>query len=798
MLPDPDLIQNVRTAVLLAWLLPLMGSIWGLLPTGVRKSWNGPTPAAMSTVCIALSFVLSLLNLLQWQRCEQQVLLQQKALNAHAAEIVAVQDPGGHGEAGPGPAGHGAAPLVLTGAYYTVARVGGIVLAVDYYIDGLTVLMMLLVTGIALAVHLFSQGYLADEAQAVVLDEDVLQNGQPLARPGRQGQYFAYLSMFCFAMLGLVQSGSLFLTFVFWELVGATSFLLIGFYHERMAASAAAVKAFIYNRVGDAGFLIGLSILLTYTGTLSYADLDPHSDTPGLFDLVRGSDGEMRVDLDEQLQRTVVFTHRDDTDWLDRATGSHRQMPYGLLVAAGLGLLAGCVGKSAQFPLQGWLPDAMAGPTPVSALVHSATMVAAGVYLIARISPILAPEVLLVVAYLGAITLLIGAMTAVAVTDIKRVLAYSTISQLGYMLLGLGVGGWTASVFHLVTHACFKALLFLSAGSVIRAMHHVQDLTRMGGLSRRMPITAICCLVGAAALAGLAVPFSEQVLGIAIAFSGYHSKDAILSAAMAFGSLNPLHIFLFAIPVLGAGLTAYYIARLWLLTFWGQPRDPERYAHVEESPRVMWLPLVGLAVCAAVIGIGGEQGPLAGWIHRAEPLAIAGNAAPDELRLLRWPGHEQQARFHASAAAYGLIAALAGLGVAIAVHGRGEMPSEGLSGDIGGLAQWLRSGWRFDEMYATMIVQPAVRAGDALGRFDRQVLDAVLHRATTLVLSISRWDRQFDEQILDGTVNRIARATQAIGRGLSLIQTGRLRQYITLLAAALVLLAGLGIFIVSR
>ncbi|MCL4148751.1 UNVERIFIED_CONTAM: hypothetical protein GTU68_064935, partial [Idotea baltica] len=342
-------------------------------------------------------------------------------------------------------------------------------------------------------------------------------------------------------MLGLVLAGNIFQVFIFWELVGVCSYLLIGFYVERKSASTAANKAFIMNRVGDFGFLIGLMILWTWFGTFQFANTEPGSTAPqGL-----------------------------------------------LLIAAGLGVFAGCVGKSAQFPLQTWLPDAMEGPTPVSALVHSATMVAAGVYLVGRFYPMFTPEVLLVIAYAGCITLFIGATIAVVVTDIKQVLAYSTISQLGYMMLALGVGGWMAGLFHLITHAFFKSLMFLCSGSVIHGCHHEQEMTKMGGLYKKMPITCWAMFVGVVAISG------------ALSFSGFHSKDAIVASALTFSSLNPVHGLLFFIPLITAGITAFYMFRMWFMTFFGKPKDQHVYDHAHESPRVMTAPLFILAFFAA-------------------------------------------------------------------------------------------------------------------------------------------------------------------------------------------------------
>ena len=287
------------------------------------------------------------------------------------------------------------------------------------------------------------------------------------------------------------------------------------------------------------------------------------------------------------MRRTVDAWRKD---WSGRPAGCG----YWLLVVAGLGIFCGCVGKSAQFPLHVWLPDAMEGPTPVSALVHSATMVAAGVYLVGRFYPVFAPEVLLVIAIIGCITLFIAATIAITATDIKRVLAYSTVSQLGYMMLALGVGGWVAGMFHLITHAFFKSLLFMCSGSVIHACH-TNDMTKMGGLRKKMPWTAYTMLAGCLAIIGAGVPFS-------IGLSGHYSKDAILAQALSFKAINPSYGWLFYVAAAGAAITAFYMFRLWYMTFAGEPRDHHVYEHAHESPRIMYYPLVVLAVFAVGVG----------------------------------------------------------------------------------------------------------------------------------------------------------------------------------------------------
>ena len=286
-----------------------------------------------------------------------------------------------------------------------------------------------------------------------------------------------------------------------------------------------------------------------------------------------------------------------------------------LLLVAGVGIFCGCVGKSAQFPLHVWLPDAMEGPTPVSALVHSATMVAAGVYLVGRFYPAFSPEALLVIAYIGCITLFIAATIAITATDIKRVLAYSTVSQLGYMMLSLGLGGWVAGMFHLITHAFFKSLLFLCSGSVIHAVHS-NEMTDMGGLRKKMPITAYTMLIGCLAIIGAGIPLST------IGFSGYYSKDAIIEQAFSYGHSNPKHVILQWAPVVGAFITAFYMFRLWFMTFAGEPQDKHRYDHAHESPRVMTGPLILLAVFAVGVGwtLPGSSLNVTNLLEQARPV----------------------------------------------------------------------------------------------------------------------------------------------------------------------------------
>ncbi|HZN34952.1 MAG TPA: proton-conducting transporter membrane subunit, partial [Pirellulaceae bacterium] len=515
--------------------------------------------------------------------------------------------------AAPGNAHHTERP-VYTGEYYTLGQFGPLRITISYYIDALTIAMFCMVTLIATLIHVYAIGYMHDELSPVTDKEVVLSSGEVLHRPGRYPRFFQYLSLFCFSMLGLVLSGNIAMVFVFWELVGICSYFLIGFYIERQSASNAANKAFIVNRVGDFGMIIGLLVIWSTLGTFAFGDVDTDRDgtkEPGIFSLVRPEPNHALIVPDEMVKADayeeiagVYSDHSTDADGLSRSqsevasrVSGWRAKGYGywLLVLAGVGIFCGCVGKSAQFPLHVWLPDAMEGPTPVSALVHSATMVAAGVYLVGRFFPVFTPEVLLVIAVIGTITMLLGASIAFAAYDIKRVLAYSTVSQLGLMMLALGVGGWAAGMMHLITHAFFKSLLFMCSGSVIHAVH-TNDLRKMGGLFNKMPVTAITMLIGCLAIAGVAVPF-------VVGFSGYYSKDAILEQALSFWQFNgtPQAGVFFILAVFGAALTTCYMFRMWFLTFVGQPRDQHAYDHAHESPPVMYLPLVILAIFAVSV-----------------------------------------------------------------------------------------------------------------------------------------------------------------------------------------------------
>jgi NADH-quinone oxidoreductase subunit L len=623
--------SSIHALLLTATLLPFF-AFWVILIAGPKL---GKSAAYVSISAILGAAVLSYISLFIWlgnhwpssghHGGHEETT--EHALNAERLGIRPVAltadehhaaDEAHHGDAHAG--GHGHAPHApsphYTGVFYKLARFGDLKIDFSYYVDTLTICMFCMVTLIASCIHFYASGYMHDELHDVHDHEVHLSNGRELVRPGRFFRFFQYLSLFCFSMLGLVLAGNIFLVFVFWELVGICSYFLIGFYVERKSASTAANKAFIVNRVGDFGMIIGLMAIWSSLGTFSFGDIGGEQ---GLFSLVRSEANDYQLVIPDDVIAAAankeigeaVSAHPEAYESAEalqavrdakiaelreaakEGTGPH--YGYWLLVVGGIGIFCGCIGKSAQFPLHVWLPDAMEGPTPVSALVHSATMVAAGVYLTGRFYPMFLPEVLVVIATIGCITLFMAATIALTATDIKRVLAYSTISQLGYMMLALGVGGWLAGLMHLITHAFFKSLLFLCSGSVIHAVH-TNDMRLMGGLLRKMPVTAITMLIGCLAIAGVGVPFI-------IGFSGYYSKDMILEQAYSLYLANGsgLSGVFFVAAACGAAITAFYMFRMWYMTFVGQPRDMERYDHAHESPPIMFVPLVILSVFAAAV-----------------------------------------------------------------------------------------------------------------------------------------------------------------------------------------------------
>jgi NADH-quinone oxidoreductase subunit L len=638
-------------------------------------------------------------------------------------------------------------PLSSLDASSPWLRIGSQVVPFGLHIDSLTIVMFTMVTVVASSIFVYSIGYM---------------HGDP-----RFPRFFTYLSLFAFSMLGLILSDSLIGLFVFWELVGLCSYFLIGFWYEKPSAANAAKKAFIVNRVGDFLFVLGIATMLSQTGSLTLR---------GVF---------------EQVRQGAFAGHES------------------LLTFAGICLFFGAVGKSAQFPLHVWLPDAMEGPTPVSALIHAATMVAAGVYMVGRVFPVLTPHALLFIAYTGALTLIGSALIAVVMTDIKRVLAYSTISQLGFMVLSLGVGGWLAGLFHLITHACFKALLFLGSGSVIHACHGEQDIRKMGRLHQKMPITSLTFLVGTLAISG--VPL----------LSGFYSKDAILASALGFAWTHRTHWALFAVPAIGSLLTAFYMLRLYLLTFHTKARDEHVHSHAHESPRAMWVPLAFLAILSIGIGWFGtapERTTLAdgqytyaggrglmGLIGRAQPqwavsygseqmaheskaVAPADKAGAEAGAAMESEEHQ----FHFPATVIATLAMLFGVSTAWLVYVRGVISPARVAEVLAPLHRLLLNKFYIDELYQAVFVRSVMRLAAVGTWFDRVVLDSLADGSARWMARLAFFSgRILDQRGVDGLVNGVALVTMASGNIVRKGQTGRVRHYLLILTTVGALVVGI-------
>ncbi|WP_324717867.1 NADH-quinone oxidoreductase subunit L [Carboxydochorda subterranea] len=591
--------------------------------------------------------------------------------------------------------GGGRAAGAWTWAQFAPAAAGSGSVSVGFLLDPLAAVMLVVVTTVSLAVHVFSAGY---------MEGDV-----------RYKRYYAMLSFFTFAMLGLVVADNFLLLFIFWELVGLASYVLIGHYYERADARYASIKAFLTTRVGDVAMFAGIMVLFRETGSFHFG---------------------------------TIF----------QAISAHQVAPATLTLAAVL-VFGGAVGKSAQFPLHVWLPDAMAGPTPVSALIHAATMVAAGVYLVARAFGVFvaSAEALQVVAWIGGFTALFAATIALVREDIKQVLAYSTVSQLGYMMMGLGVGAYTAGFFHLTTHAFFKALLFLASGSVIYVLHHEQNMHRMGGLARKMPITALTWVVGAAALAGIPP------------FSGFWSKDEILLAA--YHSATPA---LFWMGLAGAVLTAFYVTRATWMVFFGRPRDQHLYDHAHEAPAVMTWPLVGLAVLAAVAGF---------W-----------NAPVTHFAFGRFVYFGEPHELPPSGLVTGLAVGGALLGVlgALVIYAWRWIPAEWVVRTLRPVHTLLKHKYYVDEAYHWLFVRGTVALARFLGWFDQVVIDGLVNGAAAFTRGLADGSHFVDQQVIDGTVHLAATSTVAAGNQLRRAQVGYVQAYALTLFVSVVV--GLIIF----
>jgi len=564
---------------------------------------------------------------------------------------------------------------------------GSFTAQVAYQIDPLSMVMCLFVTGVGFFIHIYSIGYM-------------------LHSEGRYYRYFTYLNLFMFAMINLVLANNFLLMFLGWEGVGMCSYLLIGFWFSDVDNAKAGKKAFITNRVGDFAFLVGLFVLLLQLGE------------HGLW----------------SLNYTEVFAQ------------VHVLSPE-VVTAVCLLFFIGCTAKSAQIPLYVWLPDAMAGPTPVSALIHAATMVTSGIYLIARCSPLfsMSPFALEVVAVIGALTAFLAATIALTQNDIKRVLAYSTVSQLGYMFLGLGVGAFGAGIFHVVTHSFFKALLFLGAGSVMHAMSDKLDMRIMGGLRSKMPVTFITMLLATLAIAGFP------------GFSGFFSKDEILWKTFSSG-----HITLWLIGVLTAGMTALYMFRLIFMTFFNENRAPEEIRkHIHESPLSMTVPMVILAFLSVVGGYIGVPKALGGSNiieHFLKPAFSSGSSQEAAA-------HSAHHSFAVEYAVMGvsILMVLIGIAVAYQMYVRKRDLPERLASRFRAAYSFLYNKWYVDELYSFIVVRPLYR------------------------LSMFLW-RGIDVAVIDGAVNGVARMLTWSGSCLRTVQTGYLQSYAVLVILGTVVL----------
>jgi NADH-quinone oxidoreductase subunit L len=607
----------------------------------------------------------------------------------------------------------GAAPFGAEGhgvTLYTWIPADTFQIAVGFFVDNLTACLLIVVLTIGLLVHIYSIGYMSHD-------------------PG-YWRFFAYLNLFMVSMLLLVLADNFLVVFVAWELVGLSSYLLIGFWKHKQSAALAAKKAFIVNRVGDVGFALGIMAIFVNTGTLNIRD-----SIAGL-----------------------------------TAEGAVLTIP---IFVVALLVFAGAMGKSAQFPLHVWLPDAMEGPTPVSALIHAATMVNAGVYLVARTNPIFAsaPDTMVVVAAIGIFTAILAASIAMTQTDIKRVLAYSTLSQLGYMFASLGVGAFAAAIFHLMTHGFFKGLLFLGSGSVIHAVHEEQDMRRMGGLAKKIPHTYRTMLIGSIAIAGIPP------------LAGFFSKDEILGEAFKLGFQ-----WVWLIGIVVAIMTAFYMFRLIGLTFWGESRvDPAVEPHIHESPSVMTTPLWILAVPSVLLGLvlslpGPPLGPLlglhgpgllAGWL---EPVFAQGT------ELL----HHTEAEFQI----FGIDGALLGASVAVAVIGM--ITAWRLFGAELGRIRWRPNPERVRAITAR--VPFLYRA--SLNKWWFDDLNHLLFIVIGGRIAAFLW--WFDRRVVDDTVNDIASTTVGAGTRLRRVQTGRVQNYALGIAVGLIVMAGSFLILAGR
>ena len=575
--------------------------------------------------------------------------------------------------------------------------------------DSLASVMTLVVSGVGLLIHIYSIGYMAHDAS--------------------YARFFTYMNLFTFAMLILVLGANLAVMFIGWEGVGLCSYLLIGFWFNKDSAANAGKKAFITNRVGDFGFILGIGLLIYYLGTIDVAKISEYVSAGNL----------------TQETATIIA----------------------------LLLFVGATGKSAQIPLYTWLPDAMEGPTPVSALIHAATMVTAGVYMVARMNVLFtfSGTALAVVALVGALTAVYSATMGFVQNDIKRVLAYSTISQIGYMFIGLGVGAYAAGVFHLMTHAFFKSLLFLSAGSVIHAMSGEQDMRKMGGLKNHIRKTYMVFFAGALAIAGIP------------GLSGFFSKDEILASAYASGNYT-----VWILGLAGAGMTAFYMFRLIFMTFYGEERiDHEAKHHLHESPNVMVVPLQILAVLSIIGGYVGLPHVLGGgnWFGKF----LSSTVGHHELHL----SVQTEIILMAVSVGVGLFGIF--LAYVIYLKKKGK-PAETLAERLKLLYNLVYNKYFIDEFYNGVFVGGAMKLGVILGKFDLGIIDGIVNGAAFLTRKISSASIVVDTNVVDGAVNGVGYINNQISKLLRIFQSGYVYNYALSIVIGIVIILTLTVMII--
>lgn len=566
-----------------------------------------------------------------------------------------------------------------------------------YLVDPLTCVMLLVVTGVGFLIHVYSVGYMHGEAGFT--------------------RFFTYMNLFMVSMLLLVMGNNYVVLFIGWEGVGLCSYLLIGYYYDKVSAAKAATKAFVVNRIGDAGFLLAIFLVFVNFKTLDY---------------------------------TKVFAQLG-------------QLSPEMATAIALCLLIGAVGKSAQLPLYTWLPDAMEGPTPVSALIHAATMVTAGVYMIVRNHAIfdLSPTAMGIVGIIGGCTALFAATIGLVQTDIKRVLAYSTVSQLGYMFLGVGIGAYSAAVFHLMTHAFFKALLFLSAGSVIHALSGEQDIRKMGGLATKIPWTYKLFLIGTVAIAGIPP------------LAGFWSKDEIMAHAF-----THHQYLLYGMAAIGALLTSFYMFRLTYLTFYGQSRmDHHTEEHVHESPMIMVGPLMALGLLSL---LGGALGfpPEHGWLHGFLAPVVGGGSE-----------HEAGTGLVLLLMAAATAIAFLGWGLAHYLYSVSPGTADRWASQFSGAYRTLLNKYYVDELFDALFVEPTKRLGEALDWFDRTVIDGLVRGVASMAEWGSAGSTWIEKHVIYAGLNIIGLGNHLAAREGRKLQSGMVHHYAAMIVAGLFLLA---------